>query len=295
MMTATVPTLREFGYPVSALYPTVPRFYRRWGWERAGVLDTVDLPFSAFRALPKWAFDTVARRAGEADLAAVHQRYLEFAATVNGMLDRSTPQFRLSEITDFPVRTVLPGGHLLATPNHERGRLDISELLARDPATAAQLCAEIVSWSSVLDSVRLDVTDETLLGWLDAGSWGRTALDRKTWFLRVVDLSAAVTARGWPGAGALRECAVDLEIVDEQATWQAGRHRLVIADGTVRLERGGLGLVRMHANALGPWFAGGASVAELRRAGLITGDTGDDALLTMLTATGPTPRMADYF
>lgn len=295
LLRALVPALREFGHPISALYPTVPRFYRRWGWERAGVLESVDLPFTAFRALPASSLETPPRRAVEAEFPEIHERYLRLAATVDGMLDRSTPQFKPSELAEFPIRTLLPGGHLLATPNHDQGRLDVDELLADDPATAAWLCAEIVSWGAVLDSVRLAVTDESLLGWIDAGVWGQSSVDRKSWFLRVVDLPAAVAARGWPMAGLLRDSVLEFEVVDEHAPWQAGPYRLIVADGAVHLEPGGRGSARMHANALGPWFAGAATAGELRRAGLLTGDTGGDRLLSALPAAVGTPRMADYF
>ena len=62
-----------------------------------------------------------------------------------------------------------------------------------------------------------------------------------------------------------------------------------------RDEPGGSGAVRLHARALGPWFAGTADTAMLRRAGLIEGDAKQAALLDALTGAPRPARMADSF
>ncbi|WP_376771713.1 sterol carrier protein domain-containing protein [Actinokineospora xionganensis] len=108
--------------------------------------------------------------------------------------------------------------------------------------------------------------------------------------LRVVDLAAAVEARGWPDY--LPDFTVDLEITDEHAPWNAGRRRLVHDSAGMRLEPGGAGEVRMHARALGPWFAGTATTATLRRAGLLQGVA---PMLDAVTAAPRQLRIADTF
>jgi len=115
------------------------------------------------------------------------------------------------------------------------------------------------------------------------------------WMLRVVDLPAAVAARGWPAAAYLTPFTVDLEVVDEHATWQAGRHRLVVDGGKVVCEPGGTGAIRLAARALGPWYAGSADSPMLRRAGLLDGDPADAHLLDVLTGAPHPARMADSF
>jgi hypothetical protein len=93
----------------------------------------------------------------------------------------------------------------------------------------------------------------------------------------------------------LRPFAVDIEVIDEHAPWHAGRHRLVVDDGVVRCEPGGTGSVRLSARALGPWFAGTADSAMLRRAGLIEGDPAIAAQLDVLTGAPREARTADAF
>jgi hypothetical protein len=115
------------------------------------------------------------------------------------------------------------------------------------------------------------------------------------WMLRVVDLREAVAARGWPLTAMLRPLSVDIEVVDQHAPWQAGRHRIVFDGSGVFVEPGGSGAVRLHARALGPWFAGTSDTAALSRAGLIEGDAKQAALLDVLTGAPRTARMANSF
>jgi len=95
----------------------------------------------------------------------------------------------------------------------------------------------------------------------------------------------------------LRPFTVDVEIVDEHASWHAGRHRVVVENGAVRCEPGGSGAVRLSARALGPWYAGAASTGTLRRLGLVDGDPTQAALLDALAGSGSTggARLADAF
>ena len=116
------------------------------------------------------------------------------------------------------------------------------------------------------------------------------------WMLRVVDLPAAVAARGWPAAAHLTPFTVDLEVVDEHAPWQArpapaGRRR---RQGGVRAGRHGRGpAARRGRSARGSRAR--RTRAMLRRAGLLDGDPADAHLLDLLTGAPHPVRMADSF
>ena len=118
-----------------------------------------------------------------------------------------------------------------------------------------------------------------------------TVHTRQPWMLRVVDAAGAIAARGF--APAVRG-EVELELLDVECPWQAGPHRLVLAEGVAHLEPGGGGRVRMTPRGFDAWYAGAASPAALRRAGLIDGDTASDAILAAASA-GPPPVLHDYF
>ncbi|WP_433268093.1 GNAT family N-acetyltransferase [Actinosynnema sp. CS-041913] len=283
--------LREHGQPLSALYATVPSVYRSRGWERAGVFEWLDVTIDRLPAAPR----TVARPAGETDLDALHACYVDLASTVNGLLDRSQPAIDVADVLKLDIVSVAPGhdgevrGYLTAERN--RDGLRVFDLIGRDAATQLGLLSELTSWAGLLDQVSLRVTDPAVTGLL-TNQGLRYTVNTSTWLLRVVDLPAAVAARGWPAAEGLKPAAVDLDVVDEHAPWHAGRQRLVVDDGSVRIEPGGSGAVRLHARALGPWFSGMQDSHALRRAGLLDGPAG---LLDRLVGAPGVPRLADFF
>ncbi|NUT93864.1 MAG: GNAT family N-acetyltransferase [Saccharothrix sp.] len=293
LLDRTLTDLREHGQPLSALYATVPALYRSRGWERAGVFEWVDFPIDRLPAGPRIA----ARPATEDDLDALHACYADLAATVNGLVDRSKPGVDVADVLNLDVVTVAPGhdGEVRGFLTAERSRegLRVFDLVGRDVTTQLGLLRSLTSWAGLLDQVSLRVTDPAVTGLLTNQAI-RYTVNTSTWLLRVVDLPAAVAARGWPTASALKDTAVDLDITDDHAPWHAGRQRLVVEGGEVRVEPGGTGAVRLHARALGPWFSGMQDTHALRRAGLLDGD-GDAAVLDRLVGAPGVPRLADFF
>lgn len=290
LLDASLPEMREAGQVVSALYASVPPLYRSRGWEQAGVLEDRTLAPSSFGAAGR-AGAVELRPAGEDDLADLHGCYQAVARAQDGMLDRNGPSFTLAQVLDLDVVTICPGRGYLTASRHP-DRLRVHDLVALDEEVGRALLHQLSSWGGLLDHIDIRVTDPQPLAILAAGGLAGEVRVRP-WMLRVVDLPAAVAARGWPAAAVLRDAAVALDVVDPHAPWQAGRWRLVVEDGAVRGERGGDGSVRLDARALGPWFAGGTPTSALRRAGLLDG--GDASLLDALVAGRGTPRMADYF
>ncbi|RDI31070.1 GNAT family N-acetyltransferase [Lentzea flaviverrucosa] len=298
LLDAALTTMREHGQPLSVLYATVPTLYRRRGWERTGVFEWVELPMDRLLSVPKPAELIPSRPAEKSDLPALHECYLEVARTIDGMADRRPPRMDLGKVLEMDLVTVLPGpnglrGYLTATrePGGDTGRLKVHDLIGVDVEAQLNLLASLASWAGTLEAIDLRITDPATIGFL-GGTPIRHSVWTSTWMQRVVDLPAAVAARGWPR---LANAAVDLEVVDDHAPWHAGLRRLVVEDGSVRVEPGGTGAVRLHARALGPWFAGAQNTHALRRGGLLEGDPADAAVLDQLTGSSGTPRLADFF
>ena len=290
--------LRDAGQCISALFPSVPPLYRARGWEQVGLYERMILPLDLLAALPKPTAHRTVRPVTKADLPALHAAYLTFAATVDGMLDRSTKAFDLDEILDLDIADVVPGvdgirGYLTAE-RPEGERLITFDLVADDRDTASRLLRQLASWAGTLHDVSLRVVDQAVRDLLLSQPVLHDVRNHP-WMLRVVDLPAAVAARGWPMTALMRPVAVDLEVIDEHAPWQAGRHRIVFDGESVVCEPGGSGAVRLHARALGPWFAGSADTHMLRRAGLLEGDQKLAAPLDILTGAPHPVRMADSF
>ena len=291
LLDAALRDMRERGQPVSALFATVPAVYRSRGWDAGGVYEYLEFPLDRMPAGARVA----SRPAVGGDLPALHACYNDVASTVNGLIDRSAPTIDVADVLALDVVSVVPGhdgelrGYL--TAGRGPGGLRVFDLVARDATTQLGLLRELGSWAGVLDRAQVRVTDPAVTGLLTNQAIEYT-VTASTWLLRVVDLPAAVAARGWPAAAWLKPAAVDLDVVDEHAPWHAGRQRLVVEDGSVRVEPGGSGAVRLHARALGPWFSGMHDSHALRRAGLLDGDA---ALLDRLVGAPGVPRLADYF
>lgn len=299
LLDAILPEMRDRGQYISALYPSVPPLYRGRGWEQAGNYERVTLRPEYFAMLPRPTERQVMRRAVKDDFPALDDCYQRFARAVDGMLDRATDSFQVDRIFELDILEIVPGpgGTVLGYLTGERPegeKLIVHDLVADDVETLPTLFANLARWAGIIEEISLRIDDP---------AWWQLVLPQPVlydvrnhpWMLRVVDLPGAVAARGWPVAAGLADTAVDIEVADEHASWQAGRHRLVVEDGKVRCEPGGQGTVRLHARALGPWFAGSADTAMLRRAGLIDGDLEAARVLDLMTGAPRLPRMADSF
>ncbi len=299
LIDAILPEMRDRGQCISALYPSVPPLYRGRGWEQTGNYERVTLRPEYFAMLPRATERQVMRRAVKDDFPALDDCYQRFAREVDGMLDRATDSFQVDRIFELDILEIVPGpdGTVLGYLTGERPegeKLIVHDLVADDVATLRTLFANLARWAGIIEEISLRVDDP---------AWWQLVLPQPVlhdvrnhpWMLRVVDLPAAVAARGWPVAANLADTSVDIEVADEHAPWQSGRHRIVVDAGKVRCEPGGQGTVRLHARALGPWFAGSADTAMLRRAGLIEGDLAAARVLDLMTGAPRLPRMADSF
>lgn len=284
LLDAALASMREDGLPVSALFTTVPALYRGRGWEQSGVVEHTEVPVDAFRAIP----------ASPVSLAAIDKSMLDGLSAcyretaVDGLLDRTR-----EDLLDSDLATVAHvDGTITGYLDLERGPgrvLTVREFIAADPPTAAALLRSLGSWSGLTQTVRLRLADPGLLALLLPTAF---STETEPWYLRVVDLPAAIAARGWPAAPLLADgVAAELEIVDPHAPWHAGPHRLIINGDKVICEPGGSGATRLHARALGPWYAG-VPTTTLRAAGLITGAPAP--ALGLLTA-GAGARLLDTF
>lgn len=113
---------------------------------------------------------------------------------------------------------------------------------------------------------------------------------RSDWpfMLRLVDIPAAVQARGWPRSVQGR---VDLEVTDPVLPANAGPHVLEVDGGEATLVRGGSGKVAVTAQDLAALYAGG-DVQALRSAGrLVEADPDELDLFAAAFVSSPTITM----
>ncbi|MCX7011428.1 MAG: sterol carrier protein domain-containing protein, partial [Candidatus Sumerlaeota bacterium] len=111
------------------------------------------------------------------------------------------------------------------------------------------------------------------------------------WMLRVVDVAAALEARGYPPAF---EAELHFEIQDDWLPWNNGRFVLQVSNGRGEVSPGGQGRLRMHVRRLAQLYTGHLSPGELRVVGDAEGPPADWAAAG-LAFSGPRPWMADLF
>ncbi|MGH3659079.1 MAG: GNAT family N-acetyltransferase, partial [Micromonosporaceae bacterium] len=234
--------------------------------------------------------DTVPlRRVGPEDvddiLAVV--RGVHATARTSGPIDWEATQARTWLTEDAPFAYLADDGFLAY---HWEGRnLEVDELVAGSGETARALWSLVGSGSSVAETVRACVGPSDPLHWLTQEEVVRQ-YDQKHWMLRLIDVPAALSGRGYP-AGVDSELTVSIE--DPHLPANSGTWRLTVAQGAGKAERASGGGLRLGPNGLAALYAG-TPVTSLRTLGLATdGDPDIDPLYD--TVFGAQPYLLDYF
>lgn len=300
MMRAALHDMRSAGFAVSVLYASNQPLYRRVGYEQAGTrtLGTVD-PFT----LPPPIRGLHTRLAEGEDHAAVKALYDRVAPSFPGWLQRGDYCWArvLGPRHGLPAHTMLledERGRLQGYlcwrqaqgPTQDFHKLTVTDAVAATPQANRQLIGLLADLSTMVRSIELptDPTDP-LYAALPHPTM-KLAL-HECWMLRVLDVRAALEARGYPPR---LELDVPLEVVDEDLPDNAGRWVLRIRDGRGSVRRGGTGELTLHARGLAAAWTGHASPATLRLQGLAEGPEGAMRDLAAALA-GPSPWMRDMF
>jgi predicted acetyltransferase len=173
--------------------------------------------------------------------------------------------------------------------NHE---LFVERVHAATPGALRALWSVIASNASVARTVRGLTAPGDPFWWLTRER-DATVSRRSMWMLRVVDVPAAIAARGFPSAVS---ASVPLEIRDRARRANAGSWQLTVARGSgtlIQNDGGSSPRITLGARGLAALYAG-TPVAALRLAGLASGGSPDgDAALD--AAFAATPYMVDDF
>lgn len=165
------------------------------------------------------------------------------------------------------------------------GTVQVDDLVATDAAAAAAL------WRFVLDvdlAVRLQAAlrpvDDPILDLLEDRQRAKVTRGMNL-YLRLVDVEAAVAARGSTAEGSLL-----LDLTDGMLPQNAGRWRLTSEAGEARLQRtDGTADLAMDVEAFGSAFLAGTRVTQLRLAGQVAGSHEAAAHLDRILATDLAP------
>lgn len=292
------------GYPLSALYPATMPIYRSLGWELAGGRYEFTMPARSLYDLvePDQAAggggaghrDVPVRRAVPGDAAKVIEITADshLAARDAGPLtwDEESTATWLGRKDRY---SYLAGDDGFAAYRWADRAIEVERVHARMPQALRALWTVIASHGSTARAVTGPIGPNDPFWWLTRER-DATVTRRPMWMLRVVDLPAAIAARGFPATVSV---SVPIEVNDQARPANSGRWQLTVADGAATLIPNEAvappAPITLSARGVAALYAG-TTVATLRPAGLASADTpaADAALDTAFQAT---PHMVDDF
>jgi predicted acetyltransferase len=271
---AEVPIYGRFGYGVSSVGLEL-------GFERGAVFTAPSLQDAASRVTTHFV-------GADSDQTArvVQDLHLRCANTTLGAVTRpermARPQFvdlPLTRRGREPLKVLLahvdgqPAGYAVFSRKEKwkdfraRGTVEVSELAATDSATLLALARRLVDFDLTV-AITIDGrgADDPLLWWAGGpravGVKGSDSL-----WLRLVDVGAALSARGYSGA-----CDVVLDVVDPVCPWNQQPWRLSVDMTGVAscVPTSDDADVRLPVQALGAAYLGSRSLTSQADQGLVT-------------------------
>lgn len=285
IMRAVIERAADLGDAVSALYPATTPIYRGLGYEHAGALLRVTLPTEALRAI-RPSEQVKLRRMGPDDapeLIALLGR-LHAGSHASGPIswDEHTWRLWLQEEDDFLY--LADDGFVVY--RWDGSDLEVDNLVAGSPATAAALWSLVGSSSSIAKNVVASLAPDDPVLWM-LRERTKDAVKLVRWMFRIVDVPSAIARRGFPAEVTLDTV---VEVVDPVRQANTGAWRLTVADGVGTASPSGLSGTRLTLNGLSALYSG-VPTATLRVAGMLSGPA-DEALDVAFAAK---PYMLDYF
>lgn len=300
LMARTLRELQETGIPLSSLYASTQRLYRRVGYEQAGSRCKFTMPTRAIgiedRVLSVRPLDPTRHEV-------FHDLYRAQAKRGSGHLDRSraiwermaNPREGEKAIYAYLVgkeKDAVPEGYVVFTQPENNGGYDllVRDLVALSPGAARRIVTFFADHRSLAREVTWYGPPTDPLTCLLPEQEARIKHVER-WMMRIVDVSKALAMRGYPAG---LETELHLEVGDDLLPGNQGRIVLSVANGRGEVTPGGRGELKFEVGGLAPLYSGFLTPLELASVGLLAGSPEALAAAALVFA-GPEPWMADYF
>ena len=295
MMKAEVRAMAREGKALSALFPANLPLYRRAGYEIAGTRFSIEVET---RSLGRRARTLALRKLEPGDHAARQKLYRNALRFASGPIDRSQPVYQLSEKVWRPPYVaygVWRGKEMVAALAYvnpwKEGKLAVLEMTIADPEAGERVLAFLADHRQQAKAARWILSpQDPIFAALESPEHYRLE-SRDHWMLRIVDVAAALEARGYPGGVRGR---FDLLVRDDVVARNRGRFVLEVDDGEARVRPGGRAAIEIDVRHLASLYTGYHSARQLWQAGWVDATARQVARLEPVFA-GPAPYLPDFF
>lgn len=288
-------SLREIyqrGLPISTLYASTQRLYRKVGYEQGGSRCFWEMATNSIelsdRTLPM-------QPVTELDHKVFHELYHQQAKVTNGYLARS--QAIWEEVIKPPVYAYLigketqPEGYIIFKQRQENNSnlMEIEDWVLLTTAAVRRFWTFISDHRSQIAMVRWR---HSTVNYLTLPLPEQTAkiIHSRHWMLRVVDV-CTLEKRGYPQNLAAE---LHLEIQDDLIAENNGKFVLRVSNGRGEVAKGGKGELKLNIKGLSPLYTGFFTPAQLQLTGYLQATESALSVATQMFA-GSSPWMADFF
>lgn len=306
LMRVLLEEARASGSFVSTLYPSRSAFYRRLGYEYAGLLTQYR---TSLTELPAGGPMAEVRECTEADLAAVRACYSRFAAGQNGVVESMDEDWWRIRVLrrlnpDVNARAVVVEGpdgvdgyaafQLETLPETPWGyRITCSHVVTTTLAATRSLLAYFHGFRGMGQFLCWFGPPGDPIGLLLGGGADTLQTFRSLRFMtRLLDVPRALEARGYPAVAGEANIAVRDELFPDNE----GPFRIVAQEGRVHVTKIAAPVLStpIPVSVLSSLFTGFVTVNDLVRIGLLDGADPSVPFLSSLFA-APPPWMTDFF
>src|SRR5262245_21097737 len=264
LMQGALREIRAERCPLSALYPATLPLYRRVGYEHAGARNEIRIGIRSIRFNERDP-NIIVKPIATSDHAAIKKAYTARAQRTNGILDRGDFLWqRVRQPREGPARGYMAVNrktdrieayaYCIRVPSQDAAySLHLTDLVSLTPAAGRRLLAFFADHQSMADYLIVQGSeDDPVFKLLPERRYSSKLLDH--WMLRIVDVKAALAARGYsPAIGA----EIHFEIADDELfPVNNGRCVLSVKNGRARISSGGRGDLRITIRGLAPLYTG---------------------------------------
>jgi predicted acetyltransferase len=297
LMKTALEEIRSRGIPLSALYPATQPVYRSVGYEQAGSRFEMRLPAGSID-LKDRELDVDPIEPSDRD--GITEAYHIRARRTPGHLDRGAYIWsRIYKPQGEPpvALKVTRGGRIegylfLSKTIRDRNRADfpVLDVVALTPAAGRRILTIMADHKSLAnDMVIYSSPFDPMWGLLREQS-GATRL-LYNWMLRLVDVPAALTARGYPENA---NAEIHLAVRDPLFPDNERPFVFEVAGGRGVTRPGGRGSFKVDVRGLASIYSGFQSPESVQATGLLDASASELRLAATLFA-GPAPWMPDMF